>query len=141
MGFHKSVLWITIAGLITLVAVTIGVQDPVLRTLFSVLAVAPMIYVAIRVALGLEHRLAKERRKFLKLRSVTDEFLMNVRNLNRLKVAKAQFEAEAPIELDAQIDEVVGRMHKLVETMRDAAGESLHPAGFIPGASAEADQS
>lgn len=141
MGFHKTVLWVTVAGLIVLVAVTAGVQQPLLRTVFAVLAVTPMVFVTIRIALGLEHRLAKERRKYLRLRSATDEFLMNTRNLNRLAVAAEQFATEPPVELVGQIQQVVERMHSLVDTMRDAAGDTVHPPGFIPGASPEVDLS
>ena len=121
MGFHKAVLGVALGGVIALVFVSLAIDERVLRTLLSVLAVLPLLYVSIRVALRSERNVASERRRFMKLRNVTDEFIMNVRNLNRLALASRIDEA-AP-DADAMIEEVVQRMHKLVEHMRDVAGE------------------
>ena len=121
MGFHKAVLGVALGGVIALVFVSLAIDERVLRTLLSVLAVLPLLYVSIRVALRSERNVASERRRFMKLRNVTDEFIMNVRNLNRLALASRIDEA-AP-DADAMIEEVVERMHKLVEHMRDDAGE------------------
>jgi hypothetical protein len=122
MRFHKAWLWVAAGGVIALVVVSVAVPEPAFRALLSVLAVVPLLYVSIRVALGSERQVAQERRKFLKLRNVTDEFIMNVRNLNRLTVI-AQAE-DAPHDTNAMIDEVVERMHHLVERMREAAGQA-----------------
>ena len=121
MGFHKAVLGVALGGVIALVFVSLAIDERVLRTLLSILAVLPLLYVSIRVALRSERNVASERRRFMKLRNVTDEFIMNVRNLNRLALASRIDEA-AP-DADAMIEEVVERMHKLVEDMRDVAGE------------------
>ncbi len=121
MGFHKAVLGVALGGVIALVFVSLAIDERVLRTLLSILAVLPLLYVSIRVALRSERDVASERRRFMKLRNVTDEFIMNVRNLNRLALASRIDEA-AP-DADAMIEEVVQRMHKLVEHMRDVAGE------------------
>ncbi len=75
MSHPRSVLWIAFAG-IALLVVTVLVSDPLFRVTLSLGAVMAMIYIAIRVALGSERRLARERRRYLKLRMATDEFLM-----------------------------------------------------------------
>ncbi len=121
MGFHKAVLGVALGGVIALVFVSLAIDERVLRTLLSILAVLPLLYVSIRVALRSERDVASERRRFMKLRNVTDEFIMNVRNLNRLALA-SRIDDAAP-DADAMIEEVVERMHKLVEDMRDVAGE------------------
>ncbi len=121
MGFHKAVLGVALGGVIALVFVSLAIDERVLRTLLSILAVLPLLYVSIRVALRSERDVASERRRFMKLRNVTDEFIMNVRNLNRLALA-SRIDDAAP-DADAMIEEVVERMHKLVEHMRDVAGE------------------
>ncbi len=57
----------------------------------------------------------------MNLRNVTDAFLMNVRNLNRLTVAAQAH--DAPVDVDAKIDQVVAQMHGLVDRIRAAAGK------------------
>jgi hypothetical protein len=121
MQFHKAWLWVALGGVIALVFVSVAVPEPSFRALLSVLAIVPLLYVSVRVALGSERQVAHERRRYMKLRNVTDEFIMHVRNLNRLSVI-AQGE-EPPEDADAMIDDVVGRMHGLVDRMRDAAGQ------------------
>ena len=121
MQFHKAWLWVALGGVIALVFVSIAVPEPSFRALLSVLAIVPLLYVSVRVALGSERQVANERRRYMKLRNVTDEFIMHVRNLNRLTVI-AQGE-DPPEDADAMIEDVVGRMHGLVDRMRDAAGQ------------------
>ncbi len=140
ISYSRSVLWIALAGIAVLV-VTVLVSDPLFRLMLSLVAVLAMIYIAIRVALGSERRLTREQRKYLKLRMATDEFLMNVRNRNRLLVAAGQSETQPTVDLDAEVDEVVSRMHKLVDQTREAAGKADRPPGFVPGALPEIDQS
>lgn len=126
MGFHRSVLWVAMGGVIGLVIINVWVDEPILRSALAVLAITPLLYVTVRVALGSERRVAQERRKFLKLRNVTDEFILNVRTLNRLSVAaKAE---DAPAGANDRIDEIVARMHALVDRMRGAAGNE---DGFV----------
>ena len=125
MRFHKAWLWVAGGGVIALVLISVAVPEPSLRALLSILAIVPLLYVSIRVTLGSERRVAQERRRYMKLRHMTDEFIMNVRNLNRLTViAKGP---DAPHDADTMIDEVVERMHQLVERMRSAAGEEDRP--------------
>lgn len=126
MQFHKAWFAVALGGVIALVFVSVLVDEPALRALLSVLTIIPLLYVTIRVTLGSERQVARERRKYMKLRTVTDEFIMAVRNLNRLKVIAQQ--DDAPDDVDAMIDQVVERMHSIVERIRDAAGEeSLFP--------------
>ena len=124
MKFHKAWLWVAAAGVIALVVVAVVVEEPGFRALLSVLAIVPLLYVSVRVALGSERQVASERRKFMKLRNVTDEFIMHVRNLNRITViAKGE---DPPEDATGMIDDIVERMHGLVERMRDAAGEAVY---------------
>jgi hypothetical protein len=121
MRFHKAWLWVAAAGVIALVVVAVVVEEPGFRALLSVLAIVPLLYVSVRVALGSERQVAHERRKFVKLRNVTDEFIMHVRNLNRITViAKGE---DAPEDAAGMVDDIIERMHGLVERMRDAAGQ------------------
>jgi hypothetical protein len=107
-------------GVVALVSVTVLIEETGLRTLLSILAILPLIYVSVRVALGSERQVAHERRKYMKLRNVTDEFIMHVRNLNRITViSKGE---DPPEDADAMIGDIIARMHNLVDRMRDAAG-------------------
>ncbi|UCC72232.1 MAG: hypothetical protein JSV86_17985 [Gemmatimonadota bacterium] len=122
MKFHKAWLFVAAGGVIALVFVAVAVPEPAFRALLSVLAVVPLLYVSVRVALGSERQVAQERRKYMKLRNVTDEFIMHVRNLNRITViAKGE---DPPDDAEAMVDDIVERMHGLVERMRQAAGEA-----------------
>ncbi|UCC83876.1 MAG: hypothetical protein JSW46_02775 [Gemmatimonadota bacterium] len=121
MQFHKAWLWVAAGGVVALVFVSVAVPEPAFRALLSVLAVVPLLYVTVRVALGSERQVAHERRRYTKLRNVTDEFIMHVRNLNRITViAKGE---SPPEDAKGMIDDIVERMHKLVDRMRDAAGQ------------------
>ena len=122
MGFHKAVLWIAVGSVIALAAVSALIARPLPRTVMALLAVLPLMYAAVRVALGSERRVAWQRRRFLKLRAVTDEFVMSVRNLNRLTVI-AKTDPNAPEDTRKMIEDLVKRMHALVERMKEAAGE------------------
>jgi hypothetical protein len=120
MNFHKAWLWVALAGVIALAFVSVFIRDPGTRALLSLLSIVPLIHVTLRVALGSERQVAQERRKYMKLRTVTDEFLMNVRRLNRLSVIGSE---GAQDDTGGMIEDVVHRMHKLVDRMKDAAGE------------------
>ena len=121
MQFHKAWLWVAAGGVVALVFVTVAVPEPPFRAFLSILAILPLLYVTVRVALGSERKIAHERRKYMKLRNVTDEFIMHVRNLNRITVISKS--DEAPDDAEQMIDDIVDRMHNLVERMRDAAGQ------------------
>jgi hypothetical protein len=128
MKFHKAWLWVAAGGVLALVVVSVAVPEPGTRALLAVFAIIPLLHVTVRVVLGSERQVAQERRKFMKLRNATDEFIMHVRNLNRLSViAKSD---DAPQNAGGMIDDVVERMHALVERMRDLAGEESLP---LPG--------
>ncbi|MGD2153929.1 MAG: hypothetical protein PVG79_11735 [Gemmatimonadales bacterium] len=121
MQFHKAWLWVAAGGVVALVFVSVAVPEPAFRALLSVLAIVPLLYVTVRVALGSERQVAHERRRYMKLRNVTDEFIMHVRNLNRITViAKGE---EPPDDAEGMIDDIIERMHGLVDRMRDAAGQ------------------
>jgi hypothetical protein len=126
MKFHRAWLVVALGGVIALVFVTTFVSEPGPRVFLSMVAILPLLYVSLRLAREAEQQAAHERRKFMKLRTVTDEFIMNVRSLNRLSVI-AQGE-NPPEDTSSMIDDVIEQMHGLVERMRDAAGEeSLFP--------------
>jgi hypothetical protein len=121
MRFHKAWLWVAVGGVVALVFVSVAVPEPTFRAFLSVLAIVPLLYVTVRVALGSERQLAHERRRYMKLRETTDEFIMHVRNLNRITViAKGE---SPPEDAEKMIDDIVNRMHGLVDRMRDAAGQ------------------
>jgi hypothetical protein len=121
MQFHMAWLWVAAGGVVALVFVSVAVPEPAFRALLSVLAIVPLLYVTVRVALGSERQLAHERRRYMKLRNVTDEFIMHVRNLNRITIiAKGD---DPPDDAKGMIDDIIERMHGLVERMRDAAGQ------------------
>lgn len=128
MGFKKSVSWAALIGVIALVAVSLAVEQPIARALLSLLAISPLLYVAVRVSRIFERQAAQQERRYVSLREVTDEFIMHVRNLNRITVA-GRIE-NAPDNVASMIDEIVERMHKLVERMRNVAGQ---PAGGSDG--------
>ena len=121
MQFHKAWLWVAAGGVVALVFVSVAVPEPGFRALLSVLAIVPLLYVTVRVALGSERQLAHERRRYMKLRNVTDEFIMHVRNLNRITVISKG--DSPPEDADSMIDDIIDRMHGLVDRMRDAAGQ------------------
>jgi len=121
MKSNRAWLVTAAGGVVVLVFVSAVVNEPALRVGLSLLAIVPLLYATIRVTLGSERRAAQERRKFVKLRSITDEFIMSVRNLNRLTLAGKM--EDPPENVDAMIEEVVKRMHALVDRIRFAAGE------------------
>lgn len=121
MKFHGSWVLAAAGGIIALVVVSVLVDDPTTRALLSILAMVPLLWVTVRIALGTQRRLTEERRRFNRLRNATDEFVINVRNLNRV-VLSARTD-EPPDDLEMMLEDIVGRMHQLVERIREAAGE------------------
>jgi len=121
MRSHKAWLWVAAGGVVALVFVSVAVSEPAFRALLSVLAIVPLLYVTVRVALGSERQLAHERRRYMKLRATTDEFIMHVRNLNRISVI-ARSESP-PEDAEKMIEEIIERMHGVVDRIRDAAGQ------------------
>ena len=120
---EKKALGVTVAGFIALLVVTVLIDRPALRAILSILAVAPIIYVTVRNAVRRERSFEKEQRVNMALRAVTTEFVLSVRNLNRLKII-AQ-EDEELTEAEELIDEIVAQMHTLVDRIRNSAGQPL----------------
>ena len=120
---EKSALGVAVAGLIALLVVTTLIDPVALRATLSILAVAPIMYVTVRSAVRRARRFAKEQRINMALRAVTTEFILSVRNLNRLKII-AQ-EDEELIEAEEMIDEIVAQMHNLVDRIRSSAGQPV----------------
>ena len=129
MDFQKSVSWAAIAGVIALVAISLTVGDPSLRAILSLAAISPLLDIALKVSRIFERHAAQQKRRYVRLREITDEFIMHVRNLNRITVA-GKIE-NAPENVGTMIDEIVERMHKLVERMREAAGKPLEEPGEV----------
>lgn len=119
MGLQKTVAW-SLVSAVTLLAVALRIEEPLYRATLSVLAVTPLFYLAINSAVKTK-RIA-DRRAYLNLRRVTDEFLVHVRNLNRLKII-AQTDRELA-EADEMIDQIVSQMHDTVERIRVVAGQT-----------------
>ncbi len=122
MGLQKTIAWSVVSGA-TLIAVALLIEQPLLRAVLALLAASPLCYVAVGAAVR-SKRIA-ERRAYLGLRQATDEFLVQVRNLNRLKVI-AESDQELQ-EAEEMIEEVVAQMHDLVERIRELAGRPGPP--------------
>jgi hypothetical protein len=78
MNVNRGWLWAAFVAVIALVLVSTLVVDPTTRAALSVVAIAPLLFLTARVAKNIEQREAYQKRKFSKLRGVTDEFLMAV---------------------------------------------------------------
>ncbi len=122
MKLHKGWLWAAAGGVLALVLVSVLVSDPTSRTLLALLSIAPLIFVTGEVAKGYVRQADYQRRRFTKLRNATDEFIIAVRNLNRLTVL-AQDE-NPPENAKEMIEQVVQRMRTLVDRIVAAAGQT-----------------
>ncbi len=122
MKLHKGWLWAAAGGVLALVLVNVLVGDPTSRALLALVSIGPLLYVTAEVAKGSVRQADWQRRRYTKLRSVTDEFIIAVRNLNRLTVL-AQDESP-PENVREMIDEVVQRMRTLVDRIVLAAGQT-----------------
>jgi len=121
MKLEKAWLWVALLGLVALFVVNVLVDEPIQRGILSVVTVLPLLYMTWQVTVVAGREAAHERRKFMKLRVVADEFLAQVRNLNRLAIiGKSE---DPPEQTDEMIEDVVGRMRAMVDRLRDAAGE------------------
>ncbi len=135
MKLHKVWLWAAAGGVLALVLVSLLVQDATSRTLLALLSIGPLLYVTGEVAKGYVRQAAWQRRRYSKLRTVTDEFIIAVRNLNRLTVL-AQDE-NPPENAREMIDQVVQRMRTLVDRIVAAAGQSDPSPGGDAGPAAD----
>jgi hypothetical protein len=109
-----------VVGVIVLVLVSLFVEDRGARTLLALAAITPVLYATGRISRGLQRRAAQERRRFSRLRRATDDFILSVRNLNRLKVLAR--EGGAAEDTQGMIEEVVQRMRRTVDRIVEAAG-------------------
>jgi len=127
MKVHSA--WVAMAalGIVALVLVSLFVTDPTTRTLLSLASVVPLLYVTAKLSQKFEAELASERRRFSKLRHVTDDFILSVRNLNRLAVL-AQ-EPNAPEDTQGMMEQVIGRMRTTVDRIVEAAGQQDQGSG------------
>ena len=117
----KRVMMAAVAGLVALVAVSVLTAPPLIRAVLSVASVSPLIFLTVRDAVRVDHWILSERRKDMALRGMTNEFLIMVRSLNRLKViAMGDEEIE---EAEDMLDEIEKQMHDLVERLKGAAGD------------------
>ena len=121
MKVHSA--WVAAAalGIVALVLVSLFVTDPTPRALLALASVVPILYVTAKLSQTFEKQLASERRRFSKLRHVTDDFILSVRNLNRLAVL-AQ-EPDAPEDTQGMMEQVIGRMRTTVDRIVEVAGQ------------------
>lgn len=127
MNINRGWLWAAFVAVIALVLVSTLVVDPTVRAALSIVAIAPLLILTGRVAKGIQQREAYQKRRFSKLRGVTDEFLMAVRNLNRITLVVR--EESPPENAQEMLDEVVERLHALVDRIVQAAGQADSEAG------------
>lgn len=105
-----------------LVMVSLLVPDSTVRTVLSIVSVAPLLYLTLRLAHAVRGGVGYERRTFLQYRVVTEEFLTQVRALNQLAVEAQR--KEAPPEIEGEIERVVERMHRIVDRLAGLAGRA-----------------
>ena len=131
MNVKSGWLWASFAAVIALVLVSTLVVDPTIRAALSIVAIAPLLILTARVAKGMQRRAAYQQRRFSKLRGVTDEFLLAVRNLNRITLVVR--DENPPENAEEMLGEVVRRLHELVDRIVEAAGQADTELGPKPG--------
>jgi hypothetical protein len=122
MNVNRGWLWAAFVAVIALVLVSTLIIDPTARAALSIVAIAPLLILTARVAKSIEQREAYRQRKFSKLRGVTDEFLMAVRNLNRITLVVR--DENPPDNAQEMLNEIVGRLHELVDRIVESAGQA-----------------
>ncbi len=128
---YRAILWSAIAALVGTLAVNLLIGPQVWRVPLTLAVITPVVWLTTRTQMFLRARpwVVRERRRNLTLREATNQFLINVRNLNRLKViAQAAEDLE---DAEDMIEEVVAQMHRLVERIREEAGPK-RPKSFGP---------
>lgn len=121
MKVHSAWVAAAAVGIIALVLVSLFVYDPMQRALLSLASIVPVLYVTAQLSKTFQKQLASERRRFSKLRHVTDDFILSVRNLNRLAVLAA--EPDAPEDTQGMMEQVVQRMRHTVDKIVEVAGK------------------
>jgi hypothetical protein len=122
MNVNRGWLWAAFVAVIALVLVSTLVVDPTVRAALSIVAITPLLILTGRVAKGIQQREAYQKRRFSKLRGVTDEFLLAVRNLNRITLVVR--DENPPENAQEMLGEVVRRLHELVDRIVEAAGQA-----------------
>ncbi len=122
MNVNRGWLWAAFVAVIALVLVSTLVVDPTVRAALSIVAIAPLLILTGRVARGIQQREAYQKRRFSKLRGVTDEFLLAVRKVNRITLVVR--DENPPENAQEMLGEVVGRLHGLVDRIVEAAGQA-----------------
>ncbi len=131
MNINRGWLWAAFVAVIALVLVSTLVIDPTVRAALSIVAITPLLILTGRVAKGIQQREAYQKRRFSKLRGVTDEFLLAVRNLNRITLVVR--DENPPENAEEMLGEVVRRLHELVDRIVEAAGQADTDLGPKPG--------
>jgi len=131
MNINRGWLWAAFVAIIALVLVSTLVVDPTVRAALSIVAITPLLILTGRVARGIQQREAYQKRRFSKLRGVTDEFLLAVRNLNRITLVVR--DENPPENAEEMLGEVVRRLHELVDRIVEAAGQADTDLGPKPG--------
>lgn len=142
---HRAIVASGVVSAIGVLLVALFVHQPLARAVLVLVAVAPAFITSGRFVLVVNptlqmKRLKRERRQNYTLRGITSQFLVDVRNLNRLKViAQSDPDIEKIDEMEA---EIVADMHSLVDRMLSVAGRSpsVRLNGVGPDAEAEVDR-
>lgn len=137
---HRAIFASGAISAVALLGATLVVRAPQLRALLVLVALAPVVVICLRFALFVNPtrkrlRGERERRKNYTLRGITSSFLVNVRNLNRIKVIAQN--TEDLEEVDEMVDEIISEMHALVDRIGSVSGPLL--TARMNGARPEAD--
>jgi hypothetical protein len=125
MRVHSAWVAAAVVGIIALVLVSLFVGEPTPRALLALASIVPVLYVTAQLSKVFQRQLAQERRRFSKLRLVTDDFILSVRNLNRLAVLAR--EPGAPEDTQGMMEQVTQRMRETIDRIVDAAGQEDKP--------------
>ena len=132
---RSRIAFAVLAGLslVTLAVVSTALSSPWLRLALSLAAVVPGYAGAVvfLCAPSARRKAATQPRRFYALRNATDRFLEEVRRLNAVRVA-VETGAKSPLEARPEIREIEERMVRLVEEMRQVAGQVTPRSGFPP---------
>ena len=134
-----------ILSAIAVVLVALFVSQPLTRAVLVLVAVAPAFVTNLRFVLVVNpslqmKRRKRERRQNYTLRGITSQFLVDVRNLNRLKVIA---QSDPNIErIEEMEEEIISDMHSLVDRILTVAGQgsSVPMNGAGPDVEAKVDR-
>lgn len=130
---RARVTFLALSGLslVTLAVVAVAVSPPWLRLLLSLAAVLPGYAGALLLVLNpmARRKSFTQPRRFFALRNTTDRFLEEVRRLNAVRVA-IDTGRKSPLEARPELQEIEGRMARLIAEMRSVAGHVTPASGF-----------